>query len=167
MSNEPNETAMSTPVSATGEAVGTDAAAHEAAKALRLGAGGSIPQPGQVRTMNPGLAGTPYGHKKQMPSVGRIVYYTAYGTPGGEFKPGETRAAIITVVDDPIDPESSLGLCVINPIGIFFNSHTPYHPGRQPGTWRWPEYTPPALVVDPASLEDLEEEEEESDASEA
>lgn len=31
----------------------------------------------------------------QVPSVGRIVHYVSYGTPGGEYT-SECRAAIIT-----------------------------------------------------------------------
>ena len=33
----------------------------------------------------------------QTPSIGRIVHYQSYGTPGGEFVP-EPRAAIVTEV---------------------------------------------------------------------
>lgn len=76
----------------------------------------------------------------QKPSVGRIVHYVAYGTPGGEFKVGAHRAAIITeVYDQPTDPDY-IGLCVLNPSGMFFNQHVPYDPtGEKGGTWHWPE----------------------------
>lgn len=88
------------------------------------------------------------------PSVGRVVHYVSYGTPGGEYSK-ERRAAIVT----EISPESKgegqeiVGLAVLNPTGFFFNrgcvhheaaethDQTPSggalnHPG---GTWHWPE----------------------------
>lgn len=79
------------------------------------------------------------------PSVGRIVHYVAYGTPGGEFPAGICRAAIITEVDnrpalgehDP--PGTFVGLCVLNPTGQFFNRAVPYDEGKAAGTWHWPE----------------------------
>lgn len=84
------------------------------------------------------------------PSVGRIVHYVAYGTPGGEFPAGVCRAAIITEVDTLLTGEGiltinedgqilSVGLCVLNPTGQFFNRHVPYAEDKQPGTWHWPE----------------------------
>lgn len=76
----------------------------------------------------------------QVPSVGRVVHYSAYGTPGGEFPSGVCRAADITEVDEPGNPYSSVGLCVKNPSGLFFNPHVKY--GLAPGRWHWPEYIP-------------------------
>lgn len=54
----------------------------------------------------------------QTPSVGRIVHYVSYGTPGGEY-PKACRAATVTEVD-PNDP-NRVGLCVTNPTGLFFH----------------------------------------------
>lgn len=80
------------------------------------------------------------------PSVGRIVHYVSYGTPGGEYA-SECRAAVIAAVgawrtvregephhagqdpDQPLhrditqewDPEAC-GLVVLNPTGQFFNA---------------------------------------------
>lgn len=89
--------------------------------------------------------------------VGRTVHYVAYGTPGGEFPAGICRAAIITetyAVDNlpPVDPQrdvvhhvdeegqvTSVGLCVLNPTGLFFNRGIAYDPDKKPGTWHWPE----------------------------
>ena len=86
---------------------------------------------------------------EQKPSVGRIVHYVAYGTPGGEFPAGVCRAAIITeVYSGPdgtkppqgvtvqLDPKQpgvclSVGLCVLNPTGQFFNRGVPYHDGGE------------------------------------
>jgi len=79
---------------------------------------------------------------KQVPSVGRVVHYVAYGTPGGEFPAGVCRAATVTEVDAPADPESAIGICVMNPTGIFFNRNIPYSAEHRPGSWHWPEYVP-------------------------
>lgn len=80
------------------------------------------------------------------PTIGRIVHYVSYGTPGGEFLP-EHRAAIVTAVhlDDHGSSggelQPSLDLCVLNPTGIFFNQRVRYDTTTQPrgGTWHWPE----------------------------
>lgn len=73
---------------------------------------------------------------QRVPTVGRIVHYIAFGTPGGEFPAGERRAAIITEVDEPGNPESPVGLCVVNPTGQYFNRHTPFK--SEAGGWQWP-----------------------------
>lgn len=85
------------------------------------------------------------------PSVGRIVHYTSYGTPGGEYGK-ECRAAIITAVyedPDPAEPATVLpgetrrmgevDLCVLNPGGLFFNGPIPRNEHCFGGTWHWPE----------------------------
>jgi hypothetical protein len=64
------------------------------------------------------------------PTVGRLVYYKSYGSPGGEFQ-SEERAAIITAVHS----ETEVSLCVINPTGFFFNLSVKQGPG--PGQWDW------------------------------
>ena len=115
------------------------------------------------------------------PSVGRIVHYVSFGTPGGEYGK-ECRAAIVTEVTQVEVNEQSpqgdgifretVGLCVLNPTGQFFNRGVVYHDGGetpgspdcpQPashgnpfrycscgwgeashagGTWHWPERVP-------------------------
>jgi hypothetical protein len=91
---------------------------------------------------------------EQRPSVGRIVHYVSYGTPGGEYGK-ECRAAIVTEVPERVENPQTLGLCVLNPTGMFFNRTNPYDSGRvladEPpthlcdtkehngGTWHWPE----------------------------
>ena len=102
------------------------------------------------------------------PSIGRIVHYVSYGTPGGEYGK-ECRAAIVTEVPEGVGNPQTVGLCVLNPTGQFFNRTVPYDagagtPGKadcpsQPhedkpfrycgcgwaepsfvgGTWHWPE----------------------------
>lgn len=75
--------------------------------------------------------------EEQTPSVGRIVHYVAYGTPGGEFPVGVHRAAIITEVSGNGERVS---LCVLNPTGMFFNPTVYYdESGVRAGTWHWPE----------------------------
>ncbi len=71
------------------------------------------------------------------PSVGRIVHYVAYGTPGGEFPAGVCRAAIITEVDVP--PDECVALMVANPSGLYFNKEVEHDEAKAPGTWHWPE----------------------------
>lgn len=69
------------------------------------------------------------------PSVGRIVHYRSYGSPGGEYK-SEARAAVITqVVND-----TTVHLFVMNPEGIFLNKNCLFDGSDTPkgGTWCWP-----------------------------
>jgi hypothetical protein len=78
------------------------------------------------------------------PSVGRIVHYVSYGTPGGECT-SQCRAAIITEVTeveswDDDNPRYLLGLAVMNPTGMFFNQGVHQdESGKRGGTWHWPE----------------------------
>lgn len=88
---------------------------------------------------------------KQRPSVGRVVHYVAFGTPGGEYPAGACRAALITEVNTPVpgtviqlSPDGvqmSVGLCILNPTGMFYNRSVPYDGSAKPapGTWHWPE----------------------------
>lgn len=69
-----------------------------------------------------------------IPSVGRIVHYQSYGTPGGEYA-SVPRAAIITEVHE--DP-SWVALAVLNPTGMFFNRDVFYSATGEPGSWTWP-----------------------------
>jgi len=71
--------------------------------------------------------------------TGRIVYYVAYGTPGGEFPAGVERAAVVTEVPGAIDQNGNplIGLCVLNPTGLFFNRGVRYDEAGAPGTWHW------------------------------
>ena len=47
----------------------------------------------------------------QVPSVGRVVHYVAYGTSGGEFPAGAHRAAIITDAG-MATPGCAVAICV-------------------------------------------------------
>lgn len=80
------------------------------------------------------------------PSVGRIVHYVAYGTPGGEYPSGACRAAVVTEVTFVPEPDETLeealmkaSLCVLNPTGFYFTRAVFYSEDREPGTWHWPE----------------------------
>lgn len=83
-----------------------------------------------------------------VPSVGRIVHYVSYGTPGGEYK-SECRAAVITQVGawpegvsaaDKNNIAVPVGLCVMNPTGLFFHEGVMQSEASHPGgTWHWPE----------------------------
>jgi hypothetical protein len=69
------------------------------------------------------------------PSVGRIVHYVSYGTPGGEFS-SECRAAIIAGVNGP---NNAVDLVVFNPGGLFFNKSAQREDEHVGGSWHWPE----------------------------
>lgn len=64
------------------------------------------------------------------PTVGRIVYYKSFGTPGGEF-PSVDRAAIVTQVHNA----TCIDLCVLNPTGMYFSQNV--FQGPDPGQWDW------------------------------
>jgi hypothetical protein len=75
------------------------------------------------------------------PTVGRIVHYVSYGTPGGEYR-SECRAAVVTEVPEGVADPQTIGLCVLNPTGQFFSRTVPHHDGGETlagGTWHWPE----------------------------
>lgn len=94
------------------------------------------------------------------PSVGRIVHYVSYGTPGGEFS-RECRAAIVTQVSKQHTASGGqmvpkVSLCVLNPTGLFLNQDLHQDLGRpddaggtnlcdgldyRGGTWHWPART--------------------------
>jgi len=84
---------------------------------------------------------------EQKPSVGRIVHYVSYGTPGGEYT-SQCRAAIVTEVPnvdqastdelraegEELQARGRVGLAVLNPSGMFFNE-ADYDDGAEtPGT---------------------------------
>lgn len=71
------------------------------------------------------------------PSVGRIVHYVSYGTPGGEYT-SQCRAAIVTEAQR--GDSDLIGLAVLNPEGMFFNRYVPQSQAEhRGGSWHWPE----------------------------
>lgn len=90
------------------------------------------------------------------PTIGDTLHYVSLGSAGGEF-PSRCRAAIVTEID-PHDVWT-LGLCALNPTGVFFHNladggvaHDPGVPalgqgarcvsgdrGYAGGTWHWSE----------------------------
>jgi hypothetical protein len=75
------------------------------------------------------------------PSVGRVIHYRSHGTPKGEYE-STCRAAIITQVlqTSPDESRTLVGLCAINPTGLFFHESCPQDESNtQGGTWHWPE----------------------------
>ena len=71
------------------------------------------------------------------PSIGRIVHYISYGTPGGEYE-STCRAAVISEVGSG-GFSDTVGLAILNPTGMFFNRTITHDENRAPGTWHWPE----------------------------
>lgn len=69
---------------------------------------------------------------KQIPSIGRIVHYQRFGSPGGEHK-AEPSPAVITQVYE----NDECQLFVMNPNGVYFN-RTPFSETPKPGCWSWP-----------------------------
>lgn len=75
------------------------------------------------------------------PTVGRIVHYQSYGTPGGEYLP-LPRAAIVTEVETGPkvgdEPTGRVGLCILNPTGQFFARNVEWSEMPKSGCWSWP-----------------------------
>lgn len=86
------------------------------------------------------------------PSVGRVVHYVSYGTPGGEYS-SQCRAAIVAAVvslegreaiaaeEENREGAPVVDLCVLNPTGLFFNRCHQSETDKRGGTWHWPERT--------------------------
>lgn len=78
----------------------------------------------------------------QKPSIGRIVHYQTYGTPGGEHEP-EPLAAMITGVKG-CDPELERDGCPHASLHVYYGNGTsnkedvPYAETPTPGHWNWP-----------------------------
>lgn len=72
----------------------------------------------------------------QKPTIGRVVWYMKYGSPGGEHKPEPSPAIITKVEDDGL----TCHLFVMNPTGCYFNK-TPFSAELKPGSWSWPIIT--------------------------
>jgi len=68
-------------------------------------------------------------------SIGRIVHYQRYGTPGGEHKQEPSPAIVTQVLDEATQ---TCQLFVMNPNGLYFNA-TPFAKSPTPGHWNWPE----------------------------
>lgn len=78
----------------------------------------------------------------QQTSIGRIVHYQSYGTPGGEYLP-QPRAAIVTSVEAATEDAAGVvtqlvSLAVLNPTGMFFDVAVPSSDFPKPGHWNWP-----------------------------
>jgi hypothetical protein len=76
-------------------------------------------------------------------TVGDIVHYVSYGSPvqpdGTQRYTSECRAAIVTEASEAdleeLD-ELNVGLCVLNPTGVFLNRDVPRDQrGKAGGTW--------------------------------
>ena len=83
------------------------------------------------------------------PSVGRVVHYVSFGSPGGEFE-STCRAAMITDVGGLVDarryPNREIStddevadLAVFQPEGVYFAQGVLHDEQHSAGTWHWPE----------------------------
>ncbi len=71
------------------------------------------------------------------PTVGRTVHYQSFGTPKGEYD-SLARAAIVTQVN----ADATVGLCILNPTGMFFNPSVRFADPPEAGCWSWPPRAP-------------------------
>jgi hypothetical protein len=68
------------------------------------------------------------------PSINRMVHYVSYGSKDGRYD-STCRAAVVTEVHS----ETEVGLCVLNPTGIFFDRRVSQaESNHRGGTWHWP-----------------------------
>lgn len=65
--------------------------------------------------------------------VGDTVHYVSHGTPpdpsGRQAYTVQCRAAIVTEIPDGVDNPQTIGLCVLNPTGQFFDRSVPLDDG--------------------------------------
>lgn len=62
--------------------------------------------------------------------VADIVLYQSFGTPKGEYQ-SLARAAIVTQVNE----DGTIGLCILNPTGMFFTPSVKYAYPTEAGCW--------------------------------
>lgn len=70
----------------------------------------------------------------QKASVGRIVHFQAHGSADGKY-PSVPRAAVVTEVEAD---GTTVGVCVLNPTGFWFNRNSPFSETPKAGCWSWP-----------------------------
>ena len=70
---------------------------------------------------------------EQKPSIGRIVHYQRWGTPGNEL-PSEPSPAIIVKVHE----DDACDIVVFNPNGQYFNNKCQFSAEPRHGHWNWP-----------------------------
>lgn len=76
---------------------------------------------------------------KGKPQIRRVVTYMTHGSKDGKYK-AIGVPAIITSVDD-LGSRKKVGLCILNPTGMFFNVDVLEDSDNYtPGTWNW-DYT--------------------------
>lgn len=68
------------------------------------------------------------------PTIGRIVHYQRYGSPGGEHLQEFSPAVITKVLNEET---GECQLFVMNPNGTYHNA-TKYSEKAKPGHWSWP-----------------------------
>lgn len=68
------------------------------------------------------------------PTIGRVVHYQSYGTPGGEHAPAP-QAAMVTAVDGHL-----VSLTVFGEHSVSHETDVPHAENDEPaaGCWNWP-----------------------------
>lgn len=68
------------------------------------------------------------------PSIGRIVHYQRWGSPGSPHASEPSPAVIVNVLNEETQ---ECQIFVMNPNGLYFNP-TPYSETPKQGHWNWP-----------------------------
>ena len=68
----------------------------------------------------------------QVPAIGRMVHF--------RHTPGKCTAAIITLVNQPGNPHSTMSLVLMGTSSILFLQNVQL--GNDEGCWHWPEFVP-------------------------
>lgn len=77
------------------------------------------------------------------PTVGRMVHYVSYGSADGRYK-SKCRASVVTETHlEPVGKHAAIfvptiGICVLNPTGVFFDRYVRESDEHTGGTWHWP-----------------------------
>lgn len=71
-------------------------------------------------------------------SIGTMVHYVSYGTPGGEYT-SQCRAAVLSTkpLKAPASAQYVADLVILNPTGLFFNGGALHSVERRGGTWHY------------------------------
>lgn len=73
-----------------------------------------------------------------LPVINRMVHYVSYGSADGRYE-STCRAAVVTETHSEGKDPTAVGLCVMNPTGLFFDRNVRQsEKDHKGGTWHWP-----------------------------